>query len=176
MAYLHPKLYYRFHTVYIRESYEELYDIGVEDKEILSLADELMRAWGIDGWKVRFDRALTRGGTCRHYEHVITLSRPLLRLCSLEQVCEIILHEIAHAIVGPSHNHDVVWKKMAQKVGATPRATITGLPRIERGWKGTCPMGHNITRLRKPSRETSCARCSPKFNPNFLITWERLPR
>ena len=38
-----------------------------------------------------------------------------------EEVRDTILHEVAHALVGPGHGHDTVWKATAAQVGARPQ-------------------------------------------------------
>ena len=47
----------------------------------------------------------------------ISFSRNFIKNSSKEDIQDTILHEIAHAIVGPKHGHDKVWKAMASKLG-----------------------------------------------------------
>ena len=42
-----------------------------------------------------------------------------------EDIQDTILHEIAHAIVGPKHGHDKVWKVMASKLGCSAKRCHT---------------------------------------------------
>ena len=42
-----------------------------------------------------------------------------------EKVLDTLLHEIAHALAGPKARHGPVWKAIAKKLGATPRACDT---------------------------------------------------
>lgn len=139
--------------------------------EILVLANQLLCQWGLSNWQIRFDRARTRAGSCRHEEQVITLSAPLLTLFSYSQVKEVILHEIAHALAGKNHQHDVVWKNLARRVGANPHASLQGTPRLPGRWMGVCPQGHVFERHRAPRQKYSCAKCSRNFDPQFLISW-----
>jgi hypothetical protein len=37
-----------------------------------------------------------------------------------EEIVDTILHEIAHALVGPRHGHDTVWKAKCTDIGARP--------------------------------------------------------
>ena len=70
------------------------------------------------GWKFGFDLAPVRGRVCRYTEKQTTL---LVTYCSKASKAEIedtILHKIAHAIVGPQHQHDAVWKAAAQRSDA----------------------------------------------------------
>ena len=59
-------------------------------------------------------------------------------LSSLDQVRDTILHEIAHALVGPGHGHDAVWKRKCREVGARPeRCGQADMP--EGRWRGFVP-------------------------------------
>ena len=69
------------------------------------------------GWRFGFDLAPARGGICRHTEKQITLSVTYCLKASKSEIVDTILHEIAHAIVGPQHQHDAVWKAAAQRIG-----------------------------------------------------------
>ena len=74
------------------------------------------------GWKFGFDLAPARGGVCRDTEKQITLSVTYCLKASEAEIVDTILHEIAHAIVGPQHGHDAVWKAAAQRSGALRNA------------------------------------------------------
>ena len=109
----------------------------------------------------------------RYAERTISLSSLIVPLCTVDQVRDTVLHEIAHALVGPEHGHDPVWKKMAVKLGALPRASARGLPMPPAPWIGRCPEGHTVERFRRPRSPVSCARCSPRFDKRFQLRWVR---
>ncbi|HQK32467.1 MAG TPA: SprT-like domain-containing protein, partial [Phycicoccus sp.] len=71
--------------------------------QALGLARRLMFEHDLTGWTVVADRAKTRAGVCRFAKRQIGLSRPLTELHSEAEVRDTILHEIAHALVGPEH-------------------------------------------------------------------------
>jgi predicted SprT family Zn-dependent metalloprotease len=50
---------------------------------------------------------------------VISLSRLYCLKARDDQVRDTILHEIAHALAGPKHNHDARWKSIARSIGCT---------------------------------------------------------
>ena len=88
----------------------------------IRLATSLMREHGLTekGWRFQLDRAVRRFGCCMHYSKRISLSEPLTRLNCQSEVTNTILHEIAHALVGPRHGHDAVWKAKCREIGARP--------------------------------------------------------
>ena len=92
--------------------------------DVLSLARSLMEEADVGDWDLAFDRARRRAGQTDHARRRITLSRHLMSLYDEAQVRETILHEIAHARVGPRHGHDAVWAAEATRLGATGRRLI----------------------------------------------------
>lgn len=137
----------------------------------LSLARELVREHGLDGWTVGFDRAKARAAACHFRDRRITLSSHLTALHEQEEVRDSILHEIAHALVGPRHGHDDVWRATALAIGSSGTRCVEGGPSVTGNWWGTCSAGHQTTRHRRPERVMTCARCSPKFDVQHLLTW-----
>lgn len=138
----------------------------------IRLARHLVAVHGLDGWQVGLDRAKSRAGCCHFASKLITFSLPLTRLHTEEEVRETILHEIAHALVGPEHGHDEVWRRRAVAIGSTgARCVPDAAPRLDGHVVGTCPAGHTVTRHRRPSRAASCPHCSTGFDPRFLFTW-----
>ena len=141
--------------------------------EALNLAAELVRDHGLDGWSVTFDHAKTRAGVCRPGRREIGLSIPLTRLHTDAEVRDTILHEIAHALVGVSHHHDAVWQATAREIGCTGQRCVSpASARVEGPWVGICPVGHRITRHRRPMRVASCSECRPgRFDARCVFAW-----
>lgn len=141
-------------------------------RDAVSLARRLVREHGLDGWTVVLDNAKTRAGVCRFGTRQIGLSRPLTALHDEEHVRDTILHEIAHALVGPTHGHDAVWRRTARTIGCSgTRCLPADAPVVVGSWVGRCPAGHEVTRHRRPRRVTSCTRCARRFSPAHLLTW-----
>jgi predicted SprT family Zn-dependent metalloprotease len=147
----------------------DVVDLG--DARVLALT--LMREHGLTEWRLVFDRAKTRAGVCRPIRKEIGLSRPLTELHSVEEVTDTILHEIAHALVGPNHGHDARWRAMAQSIGCSAtRCVPDDAPRVEGQWVGTCPAGHRVTTHRRPERVRSCDVCNPgAFDASAIYAW-----
>lgn len=133
----------------------------------------LMDAAGLADWSFRFDRAKRRAGACHFSTRTITLSGPLIELYDAPTVRGVVLHEIAHALVGPRHHHDAVWKRTARALGAPDSARLpASLPKPQEPWVGTCPTCGAQRRLfRAPRRVTSCGACARVFDPERILTW-----
>lgn len=145
----------------------------MNDTDILSRANWLMKHHGLQGWAVRLDHARRRAGCCYHHSRTISLSRVLLRDYPPGAVDDVILHEIAHALVGAKRGHDQVWKATASRIGANPRASLSGeLPTPEAPWIGTCPRCGAERRLyRAPRRVVACGACSGTFDTGLILRW-----
>ncbi|UNX55037.1 SprT-like domain-containing protein [Georgenia sp. TF02-10] len=144
----------------------------MELAEVRRMGTALLAEHGLAGWRVALDGARVRAGSCRYAERTITLSRHLMALYDDAQVRETLLHEIAHALVGPEHGHDAVWRAKARAIGSTASRTVAAYaPQVPAPWRGTCPRGHVTDRHRRPVRPASCSRCDPSFNIAHLLTW-----
>lgn len=135
------------------------------------LARDLLELHGLGHWNITFDRARRRAGLTNYNTSTISLSRPLTLLFDPDDVREVILHEIAHALVGSEHAHDAVWKAEAARIGATPSASLKNTPQIPHRYIGVCPAGHVLYRHRRTRKLVSCAACSPVFDVDNLIMW-----
>ena len=143
-------------------------------EEARALARSLMDAAGLTDWRFRFDHAKRRAGACTHTSRTISLSGPLTDLYDEGTIRGVILHEIAHALIGPAHGHDAAWKRAARALGAPDSARLpSSLPSPDAPWVGTCPRCGATRRLyRAPRRVSSCGVCSRAFNPALILTWE----
>ena len=94
-------------------------DDGRRLAEVAAEAERLMSRHGLKGWSFQFEDASRQAGVCVFGLKVIGLSRLYCLHATDPQVKDTILHEIAHALVGPKHNHDAVWKAVARSIGCT---------------------------------------------------------
>lgn len=145
---------------------------GMDTDEAMRLAGGLMARHGLERWTVEYDGAVTRAGSCHFGLRRITLSARLVALYTPDQVREVVLHEVAHALAGAAAGHGPRWRRVAREIGATGRRCIDpGAPTVEGAWAGTCPAGHRSTRHRRPVRVVTCALCSPRFDLDHLVEW-----
>ena len=110
--------------------------LAVADEVARSLIQErLPRHWR---WKLQYHNSVNIWGWCFADTRVISLSRPLIR-CNKESLLrEVVLHEVAHAIVDNYHGtsgHNQTWKKIAIALGASGHRlvfnSISPPPRFE---------------------------------------------
>lgn len=135
---------------------------------------ELITDFLDESWVFQFDNARRRFGQCRHRRKTITLSKHLTLLNSEAEVKNVILHEIAHALVGTRHGHDAVWRAKAIEIGCTGDrcydSNTVNTP--ESKYKATCSCcGKVYERLRKHRKEVSCGVCSNKFDRRYLLNF-----
>ena len=129
---------------------------------------------GRGGWTFAFDHAKTRAGQCDFGRKRITVSRHLAVRFSADEVDQVLLHEIAHALAGPRAGHGPAWRRTAAALGYSVSRLHDGPIATELApWVGTCPAGHEHHRYRTPTRTLACARCSRRFDSRNLITWTR---
>ncbi len=112
-------------------------------------------------WRFGFDLAPSRAGACNYSARRINLSVSYCQRATRAEIEDTILHEIAHAIVGPRHNHDKVWKAKALEIGCAGERCH----RVEHStprWVGECGCGQRWFRHRLQRRlmqDRVCAKC-----------------
>ena len=124
----------------------------------IDLAIELMDVHGLVGWRIKLDHARRRAGQCDFTNKTISLSRLYVRHADIDHIRDTILHEIAHALVGPRHGHDAVWRQKAREIGCTAKRCHS-LSFARAKWMMTCPKGcFSVERHRKKAGLV-CASC-----------------
>jgi len=137
-------------------------------------AEALIRLHLDETWTFGFDNARTRAGLCDYDRRRITVSRLLAARYEDDEIHQVLLHEVAHAIAGPGAGHGPRWKAIARELGYEGKRLHGGAIADELApWVGRCPGGHVHYRYRRPTRVVSCARCSRRFDPRFRIEWSK---
>ena len=90
--------------------------------ETQALGNTLLKEHGLteQGWKFCLDSSKQRVGECRFDEKEIGVSLYYLERSTKAEILDTILHEIAHALLGSGHGHDMEWKLMCLRIGAKP--------------------------------------------------------
>jgi predicted SprT family Zn-dependent metalloprotease len=124
----------------------------------------LLAQHGLAGWSFGYNRRKASLGVCFHGRKLIELSIHLVERNGAEEVLDTLLHDVAHALVGPDHGHDAVWKRKYVEVGAWPGCCgEADMP--EGRWRSVCgACGSRFSQHRKPKRPRGwfCRRCGPK--------------
>ena len=137
-------------------------------------ADALIALHLDPSWSFGFDNAKKRAGLCSFTPRRITVSRYLAARYEDDEVHQILLHEVAHALAGPRVGHGIKWKTIASNLGYDGKRTHDGEIANELApWVGTCPAGHTHYRYRQPARALACGRCGRGFSYAHLIQWDR---
>ncbi|MCB9202344.1 MAG: SprT-like domain-containing protein [Flavobacteriales bacterium] len=141
------------------------------------LALELMKQHGLNHWHFKFDYAKRRFGCCNESTKTISLSKHLTSINEVSVVKNVILHEIAHALVGAKHRHNSIWKQKAREINCeyTSCYVPKDINSVEGNIVAECPKcGFIHRKYRMPKRITSCGKCSNKFDKERILNFVRL--
>mgnify|MGYP000882784653 FL=1 len=143
--------------------------------QIWKTARTLMDRWSLEDWGLYLSAHRSNYGSCYHHRKTIALSAVILPTVEPSEVIDTILHEIAHALVGSGvQDHGIEWKRMAVKVGATPRAQGPTWVDPEPKWLGLCRHGKSHKRERLTKR-LACSCDGPTWKAENLIDWFKNP-
>lgn len=129
----------------------------MEIKDAIKLASDLMEEHGLflKGWDLKLNNAKRRKGVAvwSGAGNYIGLSRHAIATRSYEQVRQIILHEIAHALLPLDANHGPKWKAKAREIGYTggvtaERSEVEALEHEEKIRKGDTARAKAAARYR----------------------------
>lgn len=132
--------------------------------EAISMAKRAMSEHSLDaqGWTFGFNHAKRQLGVCRYASKRIELSLHFVKANGRDAVLDTILHEIAHALAGPSAGHGPAWKAACLRVGAKPERLDRESTMPTGKWRATCPGCQYVYhRHRRPTSGSSyhCRTC-----------------
>lgn len=155
------------------------------DFEVIeATARQLMTKHGVGRLGFEWDRATTRigathsrqikfpGGRVETVPVKITLSKRFAERMEMEDITEVILHEIAHALT-PGTGHGNEWKWKCVELGIEPkRCKATGIT-FEKPAKGICPKcGKTISQMHKlPLKPYICGECKHIPQLDRVLVW-----
>jgi hypothetical protein len=143
---------------------------------LLPLAERLLTEHGLHDWTFQYNRSKINMGLCRFGSRTIELSIHFVEGNPDELVLDTLLHEIAHALVGPGHGHDAVWKRKCLEVGARPERVSFDVIMPPGRWQARCPgCGEIHHKHRKPKRLSGwhCIACGPEAGK---LCWQPGPK
>ncbi len=128
-------------------------------RQTAALSEKLMAEHGLEGWSFQYDDASARAGVCIFDTKVIGLSLLYCLSSADPELEETILHEIAHALAGPRHQHDRVWKEIARSIGCSGER-LCGAPAFAPPrYIVSCPACGWALRRNVRRRGQVCAKC-----------------
>lgn len=113
-------------------------DFLTQVSRVTKRAEELLKEYELFSW--RFELAATKGfvGRCYYHRNVIEFSKYYLE-SPWHEIEDTLRHEVAHALVGPNHGHDEVWKRKAIELGARPiTCAVDSISTAKHNYKITC--------------------------------------
>lgn len=134
------------------------------------LARNLMIRHGLPFWRLDFVNSMRYAGLCTHSKKLISLSVEFVQAYTPEQLSQIVLHEIGHALRGPVQDaepHDDKWLKISRRLGYTGEATIgPEFPTPKIVWDVVCTSTGQILQVQDRPSPTSCKLCNtPSCTP-----------
>lgn len=136
-----------------------------------------MASHGVGTLEFAFDNGKRRLG-CTHFvvtgsssvAKKITLSRYYAALLSADEIRDVMLHEVAHALAGRGAGHGPAWKAIARKIGAKAQRCATPSASPEATVTGECPEClRTVAELhRLPQRVYACG-----VHRSSALTWKR---
>lgn len=135
--------------------------------EAQQLAKELMQQHNVSHYHFKFDNAVRRFGYCSYTKKTISLSKKIVILNDEATVRNVILHEIAHAMLGKGYGHSLTWVRTARSIGCDGircySTNKVATPQLK--YSVICPTcGVKAKRAKKPRRDLACSACCNKFN------------
>ena len=142
-----------------------------------NLMQDFMAIHGLTkkGWTSIVNDNRSRLGYCDWRNKTIALSSFHILHSPDDAVLNTILHEIAHALVGPSKNpHGDIWRNKALEIGCTgERCGHMNAPKKFTGHCRNCGKECQTNRRTKVACSTCCKSYNnSRFNDKYLIIWK----
>ncbi|MBA4191016.1 MAG: hypothetical protein C0467_23775 [Planctomycetaceae bacterium] len=140
-------------------------------------AAEQLARHNLAGWTFHLADTKRRLGVCKHRSKRIEISEYYAIHNTDEAVWDTLLHEVAHAIAGPEAGHGPVWKAVAVRLGATPRACDNSPDTVvEPGaWQTTCTACNRTHHRYKRPKSLSGYRCKCPARTSLIFAYKGDP-
>jgi predicted SprT family Zn-dependent metalloprotease len=142
--------------------------------EALNLMEDMMRQHGLYDWKAVITDNRSRLGYCHWTKKTIGLSIYHATGSTDGAIMNTILHEIAHALVGPSNDpHGPKWQRKALEIGCN--AERCGYMNAPKKFTGHCPSCNKVFKVNRRTN-IACSDCCRihnrgRYTPVFKIVW-----
>src|SRR6187402_3208733 len=131
-----------------------------------------------DDWKFKFCKSKNVLGKCSYNDEIIYISLYFAQVASLEDIKDVVIHEICHAIAGPNvQSHGKIWKALCIKHGCKPircGKIVEGMPAK---YIGICPICNTRFHAQRElfnmdKRVCGAKGCTAKKNHKYVI-WRK---
>ena len=146
--------------------------VGTRTQQVQELARQMWECYGLQDWTFAFNRRKTHMGLCLYGPRVIELSVHFIARNGDDLIRDTLLHEIAHALVGPGQGHNWVWREKCLEIGARPERLCFEVEMPEGLWQarcGWCGMVHHKHRRPKHMVGWFCRHCGKERGQ---LIWE----
>lgn len=119
-----------------------------------------------------FNNSKTKTGVCYDNPTEIQLSKYFLKspIATPAKIRDVILHELAHAIVGVHHQHNDIWKNVALEIGCSGQVCSEPfLLKSDYKYIITCPNGCHTRKLSLTKKYLSRPHVCRKHNKLLKI-------
>ena len=149
----------------------------MELKELEELAGRERMKHGLQDWTFGFATTKRRLGVCKYRTKRIEIAEFYALNNPPEKVFDTLLHEIAHALAGPTARHGPVWKAVAVRIGATPRSCADANKTIVMpgDWQATCPTCQKVYHRYRRPKSLSRYRCKCPARSPLLFDFKGDP-
>ena len=147
------------------------WNVSMDLKELEAIAEREFLKHGLKTWSFGLAKTKRRQGVCKFRDRRIEIAEYYARHNPPEKVLDTLLHEIAHALAGPKARHGPVWKAIAKKLGATPRACDTCVETVVMpgDWQATCEACNKTYHKYKRPQRLNGYRCRCTARKSLLF-------
>lgn len=145
-------------------------------KEAEQLAKDLMTQYKVNDYTFDFNISVSTFGWCSTEKKTITLSPKLTELNTEEEVRQVILHEIAHALT-PGCAHNEIWRRVNLAIGGDGQRCYDEklVEQPTHKWVAKCPNCKREVKRHKKNPRLHCGKCikenGGRFKKDYKFKW-----